>query len=106
MKETTPMLTEATQRSRKSSGSTSAPAKKVRTIEAKVAMKTSQLVSGSTLNRLPTTTPSPSSISATESPTSTEMMLARTTVAASTAATCVGSMKKTSTRVVDVGRGH
>src|SRR5437764_1400585 len=51
--ETTPIDSDAQNRSRKSSGSTSAPAKKVRTIDAKLAMKTSQSAFGSRSNRLP-----------------------------------------------------
>ena len=46
MNETRPIASDAPRRSRKSSGSTSAPARKVRTIEAKLAMNTSQSVFG------------------------------------------------------------
>src|SRR6185312_1123632 len=80
-KDTSPMLTEAPKRSLKSSGSTSAPARNVRTIDANDAMNASHGVFGSRWNRLPATTPSPSSSRATEIPSSTETMLASTTTA-------------------------
>ncbi len=85
-KETTPIEIEAPKRSRKSSGSTSAPARNVSTTEAKLAMNTSQLAFGSRLNVLPSATPSASSTSATEMPTSTETMLASRTAPARMAA--------------------
>src|SRR6266511_4545710 len=66
--------------------STSAPARKVSTMPAKAPTKESQ--SGiETWKALPTTTPSASSISATEKPTSTEIVLATRIVAARIAAT-------------------
>ena len=84
--DTTPIASDAPSRSRKSSGSTSAPARKVSTIDANDATNTNHGVLASRSNRLPTTTPSPSSSSATEIPTSTETMLASSTTADSTAA--------------------
>ena len=74
--ETTPIAIDAPKRSRKSSGSTSAPARNVSTTDAKPAMKVSQLAPGSRLNVFPSATPSASSMSATEIPASTEIMLA------------------------------
>ena len=71
-----PIVIEAPKRSRKSSGSTSAPARNVSTTEAKPAMNDSQLALGSRLKTLPSPTPSASSTSATEMPVSTETMLA------------------------------
>jgi glucose dehydrogenase len=56
------------------------------TIDAKLAMNTSHCEFGSRLNRLPATTPSPSSNSATEMPSSTESMLAMTIAEARIAA--------------------
>jgi hypothetical protein len=65
--------------------STSAPARNVRTMPAKEPMNESQ--SGTLrLKTLPTTTPRPSSISATESPISTEIVLATRIVVARMAA--------------------
>jgi hypothetical protein len=46
----TPIVSDAPNRSRKSSGSTSAPARNVSTTDAKLAIRTSQLWSGSRLN--------------------------------------------------------
>ena len=91
--ETTPIAIDAPKRSRKSSGSTSAPARKVSTTEAKLAMKASQLAFGSRSKALPRATPSASSTSATEMPISTETMLASSTAAARMAASWTGSMQ-------------
>jgi hypothetical protein len=92
MNETSPIAIVIPKRSLKSSGSTSAPARKVNTIEANEAMNVNQSWLVSMLKTLPITTPSPSSKSATASPSSTERMLATTTAAASTAASWTGSM--------------
>ena len=84
--EITPIPIDAQNRSRKSSGSTSAPARNVSTTDAKLAMNASQLAFGSRLNTLPSTTPSASSTSATEIPTSTDTILASSTAPARIAA--------------------
>ena len=86
-----PIAIEAPKRSRKSSGSTSAPARNVSTTEAKPAMNDSQLALGSRLKALPSPTPSASSTSATEIPVSTETMLASSAAPPRIAASCTGS---------------
>src|SRR5438270_13793082 len=83
--------------------STSAPARNVNTMPAKDPMKFSQFGTG-TCAALPTTTPANSSISATDSPISIEIVDARRIVPARTAATAM-SLTSTSAKLV-TGRGH
>jgi hypothetical protein len=81
--------------------STSAPARKVSTIPAKVPTNVSQ--SGTARSKaLPTTTPSASSIKATEMPISTEIVDAARIAAARIAATA-SSLTSTSCGVLPVG---
>src|SRR6266508_1613273 len=85
--------------------STSAPARNVKTIPAKVPMKASQ--SGTPVSKaLPTTTPSASSISATEIPSSTEIVDAARIAAARITATASSLTSTSCERRFVWGRGH
>src|SRR6266498_5664511 len=102
----TPMPIVAFARSRMYVGSTSMPARNVRTIEANFAMKSSQSAVWR-WNTLPTTTPSVSSIRATVMPSSTESIDATSTTAARTAASWTGLMTTSYFASSQTfGRGH
>ena len=90
MKDTIPIPTEAVRRRRMYAGSTSIPARNVRTMEANAAMNVSQSWLWKS-KALPATTPNVSSMSATVTPNSTETMLASRAIVTSTAASSMAS---------------
>ena len=72
-------------------GSTSIPARKVRTIEAKAGDERQPVLRSGGGRTFPAATPRVSSIKATVTPTSTEIMLARSASVTSTAASSMAS---------------